>query len=148
MFMKRFTLLPVLTMFITIAAVFSSSIGDNETVGSCPEMCVESRQICELSCSQLVGGGAKSEKRRECIKECGSEQEGCKDRCLNPTPRPTLKPEAYYDKSCTNACELKLVDCNETCTKHVGGGAKSEKWANCRRECRGHYEDCSSLCGE
>jgi len=144
--MKIYALLSVLTIFITLAAVFSTAIGDNEPVLSCPEMCAGSREKCEDSCSQLVGGGAKSAKRRECIRECGVELEGCEDRCLNPTPRPTIKPEAYYDKACKNACEFKLADCYEVCTKYLGGGAKSGKRTTCRRECEESLDSCRDWC--
>lgn len=113
---------------------------------TCPQKCTESKKNCELSCSQIVGGGAKSKERRECIKKCDAGLGECNERCLNPTPRPTLKPERYHDKSCTKSCELKATDCNEVCTKYTGGGAKSSKKAICRKECKEGLEDCKIWC--
>lgn len=121
----------------------ASSAGDKL---SCPDKCVESRKNCDLSCSQIVGGGAKSKERRECVKDCGGEQELCNDRCVNPTPRPTLKPQRYHDKSCPTACEFKAKDCNEVCTKFTGGGAKSGKKASCRNDCKEGLDDCKKWC--
>ena len=146
--MKRLALLSLLAIFISFGFLFNHSMSEDEVILTCPEKCEESRGNCEFSCSQLVGGGAKGEKRRECKRECGEELEACKVRCINPTPRPTLKPEAYHDRACTNACELKLVDCNEVCTKFTGGGAKSEKKTECRNECAESSEYCGKRCAD
>lgn len=113
---------------------------------TCPQKCIESRNNCDLSCSQIVGGGAKSRERRECVKDCGGEQELCNKRCLNPTPRPTLKPERYHDKSCANACEFKAKDCNVACSKYTGGGAKSTERSLCRKQCSEDLQDCKGWC--
>ncbi|MEM7008545.1 MAG: hypothetical protein AAF462_05350 [Thermodesulfobacteriota bacterium] len=113
---------------------------------SCPQKCVESQKNCELSCSQIVGGGAKSRERRICTNECAKDLDPCKQRCLNPTPKPTLKPERYHDKPCEKSCELKAYDCNNECTKFTGGGAKSEKKAACRKDCSKGLDDCKSWC--
>ncbi len=140
-------------IFVPVAALFLfsySSFGDKESEDagelSCPESCETARRNCEFSCSQMVGGGAKSEKRRECYKSCGDELGECKVRCTNPTPRPTLEPEPYHDKSCENACVFKHKDCNETCTKYVGGGAKSGKKTACLKECSDVLDRCKYLC--
>ena len=113
---------------------------------SCPDKCLESRKNCDLSCSQIVGGGAKSKERRECVKECGVGLEECRERCINPTPRPTQIPERYHDKPCERSCEYKATDCNEVCTKYTGGGALSAKKASCRRECSAGLEKCKTWC--
>ncbi len=133
---------------ILFIILFSSAIDSkSEDVPlTCPQKCLESRKNCDLSCSQIVGGGAKSKERSMCVNECGTELDMCNERCLNPTPRPTLKPERYHDKSCARACELKAVDCNEVCTKYTGGGAKSDKKAICRKECSEGLENCKEWC--
>ena len=113
---------------------------------ACPETCVEKQKNCELSCSQIVGGGAKSEKRRECKRDCEQILKQCKGWCINPTPRPTLPPERYHDKSCPKACELKEKDCREVCTKYIGGGAKSEKRNICNIECAEELKNCKDWC--
>jgi len=113
---------------------------------TCPQKCTESKKNCELSCSQIVGGGAKSKERRECVKNCDVGLGECNERCVNPTPRPSLKPERYHDKSCPRSCELTATDCNEVCTKYTGGGAKSGKKAICRKECSYGLEDCKNWC--
>ena len=146
--MNRLGLLPLFIVIIASVLLMNFALGEDEKVLTCPEECEERRDNCEFSCSQLVGGGAKSAERRECKRECGRELEGCKVRCINPTPRPTLKPEAYYDRVCTNACDLKLVDCNEVCTKYTGGGAKSGKKTTCRRECAESAEYCNRRCAD
>ncbi len=136
---------------ITALFVFShASRGDNEALDekemTCAESCESYRRNCELSCSQIVGGGAKSEKRRECSDKCGDELGECNLRCLNPTPRPTLKPKAYHNKSCASACEFKRKDCNEACTKYAGGGAKSAKKTTCMKECGMKLDQCKDWC--
>jgi len=146
--MNRLALLTLLILFATSVLVFSPALSGGEIILTCPQECEESKDNCELSCSQLVGGGAKGEKRRECIRECGTELRSCNKRCLNPTPRPTLKPEAYHDRVCLKACDLKLVDCNEVCTKHTGGGAKSKKKTACRKECAESSEYCGKRCAD
>ena len=143
--------LTTLYLFIVIAAsglLLQPLVSEEEEILSCPEECESSRNTCEHSCSQLKGGGAKGQKRRECTRECGVELEDCKVRCLNPTPRPTIKPEKYYDRACKNACDLKLVDCNEVCTKFTGGGAKSGKKTVCRRECAESSDYCNRRCAD
>lgn len=141
-------LLLVLTFFIASGLVLNTASSKDERPLSCPDECEESKKSCEQDCSQLVGGGAKSEKRRECKRECGTELESCNYRCLHPTPRPTLKPEAYHDRACARACKLKLTDCNEVCTKFTGGGAKSGKKAACRNDCSDSSEYCLKRCAD
>lgn len=132
-------------MLLMVFFLFSAT-SNSEDETTCPQKCVESRKNCDLSCSQIVGGGAKSRERRECVKECGGEQELCNDRCVNPTPRPTLKPEPYQNKSCANSCEFKAKDCNQQCTKYTGGGAKSGKKAVCRQNCTEGLSNCKNWC--
>lgn len=146
--MNNLALLPLLMIIVSMGLLLNPALGEDEIELSCPQECEESRDNCELSCSQLVGGGAKAEKRRECNRGCGNELESCNVRCINPTPRPTLKPEAYHDRTCTNACDLKLVDCNEVCTKFTGGGAKSAKKTVCRNECAESSEYCNKRCAD
>ncbi|NIU86358.1 MAG: hypothetical protein GWN56_03390 [Nitrosopumilaceae archaeon] len=138
----------VLLITITILLLLSFVKLNNaqDTPISCPEKCLESRKNCNLSCSQIVGGGAKSKERRECVNECGVGLEECNERCINPTPRPTQIPERYHDKPCVRGCELKATDCNEVCTKYTGGGAKSKKKAICRRDCREGLQNCKNWC--
>ncbi len=143
--MRNYLVLNIL-LLLFMGFLFVSHTSNSEDEITCPEKCVESRKNCDLSCSQIVGGGAKSKERRECVKDCGGEQEVCNERCLNPTPMPTLKPERYHDKSCPNACELKAKDCNTICTKYTGGGAKSEKKSTCRQECGEGLENCKNWC--
>lgn len=133
-------------LLIFMGFLISAQTSSSEDEISCPEKCVESRKNCDLSCSQIVGGGAKSKERRECVKACGGEQAECNDRCLNPTPKPSLKPERYHDKPCPNSCELKAKDCNQECTKYTGGGAKSAKKAICRQECSNGLSNCKNWC--
>ena len=128
--------------------VLNLAQSEDQKLLTCPEECEDKRQACEQDCSQLVGGGAKSKERRECKRECGTELESCNYRCLHPTPKPTLKPEAYHDKACTRACELKLMDCNEVCTKFTGGGAKSGKKAACRDDCAESADYCAQRCAD
>ena len=146
--MRKFLVANILILFFLGFVVSNQAAEDNKSHNaiSCPDRCVESRKNCDLSCSQIVGGGAKSRERRECVRDCGAGLGECNERCLNPTPMPTLKPERYHDKSCPNACELKATDCNETCTKYTGGGAKSGKKAICRRDCRENLKNCKNWC--
>ncbi len=146
--MSRLALIAILVIIIASGLLLNPARGEDGKILTCPQECEEQRDNCELSCSQLVGGGAKGEKRRECVRECGDELEGCNVRCLNPTPRPTLKPEAYHDRACSKACELKLVDCSEVCTKFTGGGAKSKKKTACRKECAESSEYCNKRCAD
>lgn len=146
--MHKSAQIAVLAIIFSTGLLFHLTRSEENMELTCPEQCEESRNNCEFSCSQLVGGGAKAEKRRECKRDCGKELESCSVRCLNPTPRPTLKPEAYHDRACTKACDLKLVDCNEVCTKYTGGGAKSGKKAQCRNECAENSEYCNKRCAD
>lgn len=134
----------LLIMLMALPLFIQTAQAENEI--SCPEKCVESRKNCDLSCSQIVGGGAKSKERRACVKACGGEQKECNERCLNPTPRPTLKPERYHDRSCPNACEFKAKDCNVACSKYTGGGAKSAERSICRQECSEGLNNCKNWC--
>lgn len=147
-YMNKLALLTVFIFIISSVLLLNPAWGQDEKVLTCPQKCKEGMVSCRFSCSQLVGGGAKAEKRRECNRGCGKELESCNVRCLNPTPRPTLKPEAYHDRDCSNACELKLVDCNEVCTKFTGGGAKSEKKTRCRNECAESSDYCNKRCAD
>ncbi len=136
-------------ILILLGFAFSTEAVENskqDNADSCPGRCIESRKNCDLSCSQIVGGGAKSRERRLCVIDCGTGQEECNERCLNPTPKPSLKPERYHDKSCPNSCEFKAKDCNQECTKYTGGGAKSEKKAMCRQECNDGLSNCKNWC--
>ncbi len=146
--MNKIALISVLATIAMLGSFFNPAWGEEYIDLTCPQMCEESRDNCEFSCSQLIGGGAKAEKRRECNRGCGKELEGCNVRCLNPTPRPTLKPEAYHDRACRDACDLKLVDCNEVCTKYTGGGAKSGKKSVCRSKCAESSDYCKKRCAD
>lgn len=143
-------LTPLFIVITTISLLSFGSLADDiaesEVEMTCPESCEVSRRNCKLSCSQIVGGGAKAEKRRECSSACDDELVECNLRCANPTPRPTLKPEPYHDKSCSSACEFKRKDCNEACTKYTGGGAKSAKKTACIRECTEKLDQCKDWC--
>ncbi|MGB3729090.1 MAG: hypothetical protein WBA70_07570 [Thermodesulfobacteriota bacterium] len=143
--MRNFLVLNIL-LLLFVGFLFIPQISNSEDDISCPEKCVESRKNCDLSCSQIVGGGAKSKERRECIKSCDGDQGLCNERCLNPTPKPSLKPERYHDKPCPSSCELKAKDCNQECTKYTGGGAKSSKKAVCRQECSDGFDNCKNWC--
>ena len=144
---KYVAALLIIFVIMTLAFIsYAQESGDKDKEVSCPNKCITSQKNCELSCSQIVGGGAKSKERRACIKDCGDELEPCKQRCLNPTPKPALKPERYHDKSCPNACEFKSKDCYQVCTKYTGGGAKSGDRARCQNECRQSEEDCKHWC--
>jgi len=145
---SKLSLLAVIVAIVSLGSVFTPVRSEDGIVPTCSQMCRESQDNCELSCSQLVGGAAKGEKRRECNRGCGKELHDCNLRCLNPTPRPTLKPEAYHDRACTNACDLKLIDCNEVCTKFTGGGVKSKKKTACRSECAESSEYCAMRCAD
>ncbi|MEQ9618216.1 MAG: hypothetical protein RIG61_03470 [Deltaproteobacteria bacterium] len=148
--MKRLVLIYVLMPVIALTVFNIPSFGDEKPEGvqemTCPESCESARKNCELSCTQIVGGGAKSEKRRECIYACGDELEDCRIRCADPTPRPTVEPEAYHDKTCRDACVYRNKDCNENCTKYVGGGAKSAKRNACVEECGEKLDQCEDRC--
>lgn len=151
--LRAIHLMPVLFVLFALTAPFIFSYksrGDNGSGGeeemTCPESCEESRRNCDLSCSQIVGGGAKADKRRECSSVCDDELVECNIRCANPTPRPTLKPEPYHDKSCSNRCEFKRKDCNESCTKYTGGGAKSARKTACISECAEKLGQCRDWC--
>ena len=145
--MKR-TLLPALliTVISLILCIYVVRAGDDPGEVSCPASCAESRKNCELSCSQIMGGGVESGKKRECMAACPGEEVSCNERCANPTPRPTLKPKAYSDRSCSDACEYMNRDCKEDCTKHVGGGASGVKRAKCENECDTEIDKCISSC--
>ena len=146
--MRKLLVLNILILLFLGFVVSSQAEEDSKSDDaiSCPDRCTQSRKNCELSCSQIVGGGAKAEKRRECKRECAKGLEECNERCVNPTPRPTLKPERYHDKPCEGACEFKAKDCNEICTKYTGGGVKSQKKSVCRKECSKGLEDCKNWC--
>ena len=143
--MRNYLVLNILLLLFMCFLIIPLTSNSEDEI-TCPEKCVESRKNCDLSCSQIVGGGAKSKERRVCVRNCGGEQELCNERCLNPTPMPTLKPERYHDRSCPNVCELKAKDCNTICTKYTGGGAKSDKKSTCRQECGQGLENCKNWC--
>lgn len=113
---------------------------------SCPGECSEARKNCELSCSQIVGGGVDSNKRQRCIAKCGDEEGACNVRCANPTPKPTPKPKAYHDKTCADACEYKNRDCQESCSQFIGGGAQSAKRNVCIKDCGTVLTQCKDWC--
>lgn len=136
----------IINAVLLLLISFAMDSKSNDVPLTCPDKCIESRKNCEMSCSQIVGGGAKSKERRECVNNCEIGLDKCNGRCVNPTPRPTLKPERYHDKSCSRSCEFKATDCNEVCTKYTGGGAKSAKKAVCRKECSVGLEDCKNWC--
>lgn len=146
--MRRYSAasLLILVLIVTALISYSQESNDKEDDNSCPQKCIQSQKNCELSCSQIVGGGAKSRERRECIQSCGDELEPCNERCLNPTPKPTLKPERYHDKGCPDACEFKAKDCYQVCTKYTGGGAKSGDKARCQQVCRDGMANCKDWC--
>jgi hypothetical protein len=134
---------PLLLLFVCI---YIARGADDPGPVSCPESCAGSRKNCELSCSQIVGGGVESGKKRECFGACADEEVSCNERCLNPTPRPTLKPGAYSDESCSGACGFMSRDCKEACTKHVGGGAAGVERAKCENACDNELDKCTSRC--
>lgn len=144
----KIVFLALLALVIGSGLVFNLAQSEDQKPLSCPEQCQDKLKGCEQDCSQLVGGGAKSKERRECKRECGTELESCNYRCLHPTPKPTLKPERYHDRACTRACELKQMDCNEVCTKFMGGGAKSGKKAACRNDCADSTDYCFKRCAD
>lgn len=94
----------------------------------------------------MMGGGAEIGKKRECFEACANEEAGCGERCLNPTPRPTLKPEPYSGETCGGACESRSRDCVQACTRHVGGGAASVERVNCETSCGEALDKCNNLC--
>jgi len=146
--MRTYLTVSVLIIIFIGLAISNHAQEDSDTEKeiSCPDRCIKIQKNCELSCSQIVGGGAKSRERRECMKSCGDDLEPCNERCLNPTPRPTLKPERYHDKTCSGACDFKAKDCYQVCTKYTGGGAKSGEKAKCQDECVQSKENCKNWC--
>ena len=144
--MKNLVLISVIVFMVFNIPSSGGKESDDVPEMTCPESCESARKNCELSCTQIVGGGAKSEKRRECIDACGDELGDCRIRCANPTPRPTLNPEAYHDKTCKDACVYKNKDCNENCTKYIGGGAKGVKRNACVQECGEKLDQCEDRC--
>ena len=144
--MQAIILIALLFLFLYVEVTpGADDPADSEEI-SCPESCDNSRKNCELSCSQIVGGGVESGKKRECFQACGDEEAGCDERCLNPTPPPTFEPEPYSDKTCAGACEFRSRDCSEACTRFIGGGAASVERANCENACGGELDKCSSQC--
>jgi hypothetical protein len=140
---RTLILLPLASL--VICAVLALAADDAPEI-PCPESCDNSRKNCEFSCSRIVGGGVESGKKRECLATCADEEVECDKRCLNPTPRPTLEPEPYSDKTCAGACEYRSRDCIESCTKHVGGGAASVERAACEKDCGEELGKCNNLC--
>lgn len=136
---------PLLTLIVCICIARAA---DDSGEVSCPESCAGSRKNCELSCSQIMGGGVESGKRRECFGACATEEVSCNERCLNPTPRPTLRPGAYSDESCSGACEFRSRDCKVNCTKHTGGGASGVERAKCENACDSERGKCMNLCSD
>ena len=139
-------LMPVLSLVLCIGSARGADGPDGSPRNSCPESCDNSRKNCELSCSQIVGGGVESGKKRECYEACAGEKAGCDEGCINPTPRPTLEPEPYSDKTCAGACEFRRRDCIQACTRHIGGGAASVDRANCENACGQELDKCSGQC--
>lgn len=145
-------LLPVLILITLISfmpRVYISrgaEAADGSQGTSCPESCESDRKNCQLSCSQIMGGGVANEKKRECSQACDKELTGCIKRCANPTPRPTMKPGPYHDKSCTGVCEYENKDCAEDCTKYTGGGAASLKKSACLKDCSEKLDSCIDIC--
>jgi hypothetical protein len=144
--LRALILLPLLTFVLYTGFARGADGTDGSPQVSCPDSCDNSRKNCELSCSQIVGGGVESGKKRECYEACANEEVGCDERCLNPTPRPTLKPESYSDETCAGACEFRRRDCIQACTRHVGGGAASVERANCETSCGEALDKCNNLC--
>ena len=148
--MKGLIFISLLVPLIAFTVVNIPSFGAQEPEDvpemTCQQSCDSARKNCELSCTQIVGGGAKSGKRRECVSACGDELGDCRLGCANPTPRPTLEPEAYHDRTCTDACVYKNRDCKENCTKYTGGGAKSVKRNACLQECGEKLGQCEDRC--
>lgn len=139
-------LIPLLSLIPCINSSRGADDPDNSGEISCPDSCENSRKNCDLSCSQIMGGGVENEKKRECLNACGNEVIECNKGCVNPTPCPTLRPEAYHDKSCTGACEYKNKDCAEECTKYTGGGAASVKKLACLKDCGVELDKCNNFC--
>ena len=143
--MKKFGLINFV-LFLLLGFFVITQAATSEDEISCPEKCVQKKENCELSCSQIVGGGAKSRERRECINDCGGVEDQCNEWCVNPTPRPTLEPDKFHGKPCPRACEIKAKDCYQICTKYTGGGAKSTDKASCRDECDEDLDNCNDWC--
>src|SRR3990170_2767481 len=144
--LRSLILLPILPLFLCTGFARGADGTDRSPRISCPDSCEESQKNCELSCSQIVGGGVESGKKRECFEACANEEAGCNEGCLNPTPQPTLEPEPYSDETCAGACEFRSRDCAEACTRFIGGGAASVERANCENACREELDKCSGLC--
>lgn len=136
----------ILSVLSIVICICIARAADDPGEVSCPGVCAESRKNCELSCSQIMGGGVESGKRRECFGVCADEEVSCNERCLNPTPRPTIKPGAYSDKPCSGACEFTSKDCKVNCTKYMGGGASGVKRMKCENDCDDELGKCMNRC--
>ncbi len=136
----------MLSLLIVFVCIYIARGADDSAEVPCPDSCAESRKSCEASCSQIIGGGVESGKKRECLGACADEEVSCNERCVNPTSRPTLKPKAYSDMSCSGACGYRNKDCNQECTNYMGGGASSVKRAKCENECADTLDKCINLC--
>lgn len=144
--LRALILLPLIPFVLYIGFARGAGGADDPPQVTCPDSCDNSRKNCELSCSQIVGGGVESGKKRECYEACANEEVGCDERCLNPTPRPSLEPEPYSDETCDGACKFRSRDCAEACTRFIGGGAASVERANCENDCREDLDKCRGIC--
>ncbi len=142
-FLQALVILPLASL--VLSAVFARGEDGSPEI-SCAESCDNSQKSCEMSCSQIVGAGVESGKKRVCLQACGEERAGCEKGCVNPTPRPTPVPEPYSDKTCAGACEYRSRDCAEDCTRFIGGGAASVERANCQKVCGEELGKCSNKC--
>jgi hypothetical protein len=136
----------ILHSLLLVIFVHVALAADDAPELTCPESCDDSRKNCELSCTQIMGGGVESGKKRECMVACADAEVACDESCLHPTPRPAPKPAPYSDKTCSSACDYKNRDCKVNCTKHTGGGAAGVERAKCERDCDDVLDKCSDLC--
>ncbi|MFI5321949.1 MAG: hypothetical protein ACHQ6U_00120 [Thermodesulfobacteriota bacterium] len=139
-------LIPLLLLIPRNHVSWGADARDDSEEISCPDSCENTGKNCQLSCSQMMGGGVANEKKRQCSEACDKEVTGCVKRCANPTPRPTIKPKPYHDKSCADVCEYRNRDCAEDCTKYMGGGAASVKKTACLNECGEKLDKCTDFC--
>jgi hypothetical protein len=139
-------LIPLLSVMPRINMSWEAVAKDDTEEMSCPESCEDSLENCRMSCSQIVGGGVASEKRKQCSDACDKGLTDCNRGCINPTPRPTMKPGPYHDKPCTGICEYKNKDCAQACTKYTGGAAASVKKSACLKDCGDKLDKCNYMC--
>ena len=139
-------LIPLLSVIPRIYISSGADAKDDTGEISCPDSCDNSRKSCQLSCSQIMGGGVSNEEKKQCLDACDKGATDCNKGCTNPTPRPTIRPKPYHDKSCVGACEYRNKDCAQECTIYIGGGAASVKKAACLKDCSEVLDKCTNQC--